>query len=278
MTASGKKPVIVRQVFAEDLEREFVIIQSAIVKYPFVSMDTEFPGTIFKPDKGIIQEGNPVINYQYMKANIDALKIIQLGLTLADSEGNLPDFGTPFCYVWEFNFRDFDIKKDPYVKESIELLKQHGIDFEKNKEYGIDSKNFAMMVCNSGLVFNYFGGMTWITFHSAYDFGFLVKILTQQPLPYDIGSFMGQLIYFFGYKIFDIKHTFKFFGLQGGLEKVAKTLNVARVAGLSHQAGSDSLLTLQCFMELKKLNVFECNQINRMLPALALYGLISTVG
>ena len=239
-------------------------------------MDTEFPGTIFKQDKGIIQEDDPVINYHYMKSNVDALKIIQLGLTLFDSEGNLPDFGTPYCYVWEFNFRDFDIHKDYYVPESIKLLERQDIDFVKNKEKGIDSMDFSMMVWNSGL-FNYFREMTWITFHSAYDFGFFMKILTQQPLPYDFKSFMCQLVNFFGYKIFDIKHTFRFCDLHGGLEKVATTLNVARVTGLSHQAGSDSLLTFQCFMELKRLKVFECNQINRMLPALALYGLISAV-
>ncbi|XP_022725293.1 probable CCR4-associated factor 1 homolog 11 [Durio zibethinus] len=279
MALSGKKPVIVRQVFAEDLKSEFAIIQSAILEYPFVSMDTEFPGTIFKPYKRVIQEANPVINYQYMKSNVDGLKIIQLGLTLADYEGNLPDFGTPFCYIWEFNFKDFDMKKDSYVKESIELLKQQGIDFEKNKEKGIDSIDFSMMIWNSGL-FNYFRGLNWITFHGAYDFGFLMRILTQQPLPPEFKSFMKQLVSFFGYKIFDIKHTFRFFGLDGGLEKVAKTLNVDRIAGLSHQAGSDSLLTLQCFMMLKKSKVFECNQrqSNRMLPALALYGLVSTIG
>ncbi|XWS62799.1 hypothetical protein CRYUN_Cryun06bG0041500 [Craigia yunnanensis] len=276
MTAPVKKPVIVRQVFAEDLKSEFRIIQNVIANYPFVSMDTEFPGTIFKQHKRIIQESNPVINYQYMKSNIDALKIIQLGLTLSDSEGNLPDFGTPFCYAWEFNFRDFDIKKDRYILKSIELLKQ-GIDFVKNTEKGIDSKDFGMMVWNSEL-FNSFQNLTWITFHGANDFGFLIKILTQQPLPCDLKSFMGLLVNFFGYKIFDIKHTFKFFGLHGGLEKVAETLKVPRVTGLRHQAGSDSLLALQCFMKLKKSKVFECNQSNRMMPALALYGLVSALG
>ena len=65
-----------------------------------------------------------------------------------------------------------------------------------------------------------------------------MKILTQQQLPCDLNSFMGQLVNFIGYNTFDIKHTFRFFGFQGGLEKVAKTLNVARVVGLNHQAGS----------------------------------------
>ncbi|KAK6282710.1 PREDICTED: probable CCR4-associated factor 1 homolog 11 [Theobroma cacao] len=134
MTAPGKKPVLVRQVFAEDLEREFALIRSAIDKYPFVSMDTEFPGTIFKQDKNLIHQADPAINYLFMKSNVDALRIIQLGLTLADSQG------------------------------------------------------------------------------------------------------------------------------------------------VSHQAGSDSLLTLQCLMELKQSKVFDRINNDRMLPALALYGLVTVLG
>ncbi|GMJ12798.1 CCR4- associated factor 1b [Hibiscus trionum] len=280
-----KKPVMVRRVFAEDLEREFDLITHAISDYCFVSVDTEFPGTIFKPDIQTIREGNPEINYHYMKSNVDELKIIQLGLTLSDVEGNLPDFGTPFGYVWEFNFKDFDVDRDLCDSDSIELLTQQGIDFAKNKEKGIDSSEFAKLLLNSGLVFNPFvprvkaNEIFWVAFHGAYDFGFLLKILAQNPLPFDFQSFMCQLAYYFGYKVFDIKHTFKFFGLQGGLEKVARTLNVARVAGSSHQAGSDSLLTLDCFMKFWNAKVFEChpNQREQMLPPLALYGLIQAV-
>ncbi|KAE8691374.1 putative CCR4-associated factor 1-like protein 9 [Hibiscus syriacus] len=270
-----KKPVIVRRVFADGLEHEFALIRSAILMYPFVSVDTEYPGTIFKPCKQIIQQNNPAINYEYMKSNVDALELIQLGLTLSNSEGNLPDFGTACCYVWEFNFKDFDVDEDDCDKESIELLKRQGIDFVKNREKGIASSDFAMLMWNSGLFSNCFGGLTWLTFHGAYDFGFLMKILTQRPLPVDIHCFMRQLVFIFGGKIFDIKHTFKFFGLFGGLEKVAGMLNVTRLTGSTHQAGSDSLLTLQCFMEMKKSRVFEFNQSPNMLPALALYGLIS---
>ncbi|XP_038996165.1 probable CCR4-associated factor 1 homolog 11 [Hibiscus syriacus] len=273
-----KKPVIVRRVFADGLEYEFKLIRSAIPMYRFVSMDTEFPGTIFKPSKQIIQEGDPAINYEYLRSNVDALQVIQLGLTLSDSEGNLPDFGTALCYVWEFNFSDFDVDKDDCDLESIELLKRQGIDFVKNREKGIASSDFAMLMWNSGLLNNCFGGLTWLTFHGAYDFGFLMKILTQHPLPVHIQGFMRELVHIFGRKIFDIKHTFKFFGLFGGLEKVAQMLNVARLAGSSHQAGSDSLLTLHCFMELKRYGVFEHNQSPHMLPALALYGLISVLG
>nr|KJB32502.1 hypothetical protein B456_005G243400 [Gossypium raimondii] len=283
MSISSNKSVVVRQVFAEDLDSELLMIKTAILRYPFVSIDTEFPGTIFKPSKQVIREGNPIINYHYMKLNVDALQVIQLGLSLSDAQGNLPNFDSPFSYVWEFNFRDFDINRDCYASDSIELLKRQGIDFEKNKEKGIDSKDFAKKFWDYGLLFNCYGlkSITWITFHGTYDFGFMLKILTQSPLPLHLHSFMHQLAYFFGYNIFDLKYTFKFLGLLGGLEKIAQTLNVARITGSSHQAGSDSLLTLQCFMKLKSENIFESkwNETNQMLlPPLALYGLVQTVG
>ncbi|KAG8480011.1 hypothetical protein CXB51_025012 [Gossypium anomalum] len=259
MSISGNKSIVVRRVFAEDLDSELLMIKEAILRYPFVSIDTEFLGTVFKPIKQVIREGNPVINYHYMKSNVDALQIIQLGLSLSDAQGNLLDFDSPFSYIWEFNFRDFNINRDHYASNSIELLKPQGIDFEKNKEKGIDSKDFAKKFWDNGLIFNSYGpkSITWIAFHGTYDFGFMLKILTQSPLPLYLYSFVHQLAYLFGYNIFDLKHTFKFLGLLGGLEKIAQTLNVAHITGLSHQAGSNSLLTLQCFMKLKSENIFK---------------------
>ncbi|KAK8698849.1 hypothetical protein V6N13_114955 [Hibiscus sabdariffa] len=238
-----RKPVIVRQVFADELEREFELIRSAIPMFRFVSMDTEFPGTIFKPSNEIIEQGDPAINYDYMKANVDALE-------------------------------------DSCDLDSIELLKRQGIDFVNNRASGIDPMDFATLMWTSGLIHNSYcgGGLTWITFHGAYDFGFLMKILTQQPLPLDFHSFMQQMAHIFGGNVFDLKHTFKYLGMFGGLEKMAGMLNLRRRAGSSHQAGSDSLLTLDCFMVLKKSRVFQSNPSPRILPALALYGLVSVLG
>ena len=59
-----------------------------------------------------------------MKANVDALKIIQMVLTLFDANGNLPAFRTAFSYVWEFNFQDFDIETDSYNLDSVLFLQQ----------------------------------------------------------------------------------------------------------------------------------------------------------
>ncbi|MBA0614040.1 hypothetical protein Godav_014374 [Gossypium davidsonii] len=158
MSISGNKSVVMRWVFAEDLNR-----------------------TIFKPNKQVIHEGNPVTNCHYMKPNVDALQIIQLSLSLLDAQGNLLDFDSPFSYIWESNFKDFDINQDHYASDSIELLKRQGIDFEKNKEKGIDSKYFAKKLWDYDLVFNCYDlkSITWITFHGAYDFRFMLKILTR---------------------------------------------------------------------------------------------------
>ncbi|KAL1074840.1 hypothetical protein V6Z11_D11G317200 [Gossypium hirsutum] len=200
MSISGNKSIVVRQVFAEDLDSELLMIKEAILRHPFVSIDTEFSGTIIKPSEQVIREGNPIINYHYMKLNVDVLQIIQLGLSLSDAR--------------EFNFRDFDVNRDCYASDLIKLLKRQGIDFEKNKEKGIDSKDSAKKFWDYVLLFNCYGlkSISWITFHGTYNFGFMLKILTQSPLPLHLHSFVHQLAYFFGYNIFDLKHTFKLLG------------------------------------------------------------------
>ncbi|OVA03164.1 Ribonuclease CAF1 [Macleaya cordata] len=253
------KPIKIREVWSDNLSYEFLQINSVLSKFPFVAMDTEFPGVIYRPttgnpiaDKTLVHRLGPFDHYQVLKANVDALKIIQVGFTLSDAKGNLPDFDTDSCYIWEFNFRDFDISRDYCAPDSIELLKRQGIDFEKNKVKGIDSVQFAELLVRSRLVCNA-NFITWVTFHSAYDFGYLIKMLTGGMLPYQLGEFMGLVDWFFGTRVYDIKHMMKFCNsLYGGLERVAKTLDVDREVGKRHQAGSDSLLTLKTFLKIKE--------------------------
>ena len=79
------------------------------------------------------------------------LKIIQLGLTLTDARGNLPMIGNFYC-LWQFNFREFNLKEDLYAQDSIELLKHSGINFQANHERGIDVHRFGEMLMVSGVV------------------------------------------------------------------------------------------------------------------------------
>ncbi|KAA3472591.1 putative CCR4-associated factor 1-like protein 11 isoform X1 [Gossypium australe] len=226
----------------------------------YLYIDTEFLEMIFKPN---IHKDNPIINYHYMKPNVDALQIIQFGLSLSNARGNLLDFDSPFSYVWEFNFRDFGINRDRYASDSIELLKCQGISFGKNKEKGIDSKDFAKKFWDYGLLFNCYGLKNSYSRSTAF-----VSSLVRAS----IGLFLWL-------QHFRPQTHLNLLGLLGGLEKIAQTLNMARITGSSHQARLKSLLTFRCFMKLKSENVFESkwNETNQMLlPPLILYRLAQT--
>lgn len=266
-----KPTVIRRDVWHHNLDREFKIIRGLIPRYPYISMDTEFPGTVFKPDPYDRTPHHlrpPYEQYRLLKSNVDALNIIQVGLTLSDRDGNLPEFGG-FRHIWEFNFRDFDPERDAYAPDSIALLRRQGIDFKANRKFGIRSAQFAKQMLRSGLLYN--NSVTWVTFHSAYDFGYLVKILTQNRLPDNLGVFLGLLRSMFGHNVYDMKHVMRFCNsLYGGLERVAETLNVKREVGMGHQAGSDSLLTWCAFQRMRDV-FFEKDEPERF--AGVLYGL-----
>jgi len=65
--------------------------------------DTEFPGVVARPIGSFKTSSD--YHYQTMRCNVDLLKIIQVGLTIADEDGNYPqDIST-----WQFNFR-FSVK------------------------------------------------------------------------------------------------------------------------------------------------------------------------
>jgi len=78
--------VMTRSVWSYNLESEFEMIHSVIALYPFILMDTEFPGAVFQSHSAFRQPQN---NYAVMKANLDSMHLIQVGLTLSDDNDNL---------------------------------------------------------------------------------------------------------------------------------------------------------------------------------------------
>ncbi|KAF8400538.1 hypothetical protein HHK36_013837 [Tetracentron sinense] len=241
----------IREVWNDNLEDEFALIQEIVDDYPYIAMDTEFPGIVLRPVGNF--KNSTDYHYQTLKANVDLLKLIQLGLTFSDDEGNLPTCGTDQFCVWQFNFGEFNVLQDVFANDSVELLRQSGIDFQKNNEKGIDAGRFGELLMSSGIVLN--DSVHWVTFHSGYDFGYLLKLLSCQNLPdTQIGFFKLITMYF--PNLYDIKYLMKFCNsLHGGLNKLAELLEVERI-GICHQAGSDSLLTSFTFRKLKE-NFFD---------------------
>ncbi|KAK7257595.1 hypothetical protein RIF29_31669 [Crotalaria pallida] len=246
--------ILIRKVYAESLDSEFILIRQLLPRYRFVSMDTEFPGVIHhvnptKPHQH--HHLKPYEHYGLLKRNVDDLKLIQVGLTLADAFGNLPVLDGFRC-IWEFNFCDFDVTRDDHAPDSIALLREQGIGFEQNKERGADSSRFARLMMWSGMINNPL--VTWVTFHGGYDIAYLVKILTQRKLPENLDGFLEHVRMLFGERLYDVKYMIRFCdSLYGGLERVAKALSVDRVAGKCHQASSDSLLTWHVFEKIASL-------------------------
>ncbi|ESR63544.1 hypothetical protein CICLE_v10008276mg [Citrus x clementina] len=243
----GGDEIQIREVWNDNLEEEFALIREIVDKYNYIAMDTEFPGVVLRP-VGAFKNINDY-NYQTLKDNVDMLKLIQLGLTFSDENGNLPTCGTDKFCIWQFNFREFNLIDDIFASDSVELLHQCGIDFKKNNEKGIDVNRFGELLMSSGIVLN--DVVRWVTFHSGYDFGYLLKLLTCRSLP-DTQAGFFELINMYFPVVYDIKHLMKFCNsLHGGLNKLAELLEVERV-GICHQAGSDSLLTSCTFRKLRE--------------------------
>ncbi|KAJ3677218.1 hypothetical protein LUZ60_002942 [Juncus effusus] len=204
---STMAPLEIREVWKENMEEEFALIASIIDEYPYVAMDTEFPGAV------LASLARSESKYKSIKANADMMHLIQLGMTLSDEEGNLP-LGNS---IWQFNFCEFDPDCHPHAEDSIDLLRNSGIDFQ-----------------------------------SSYDLAYLLSILNdKQPLPQTLIEFKTLIRKFFPV-LFDVKHLIKYCeGLYGGLDRLGYTLGVQRY-GNSHLAGSDSHLTLSVFLRLKR--------------------------
>lgn len=236
----------IRDVWDDNFEEEFSTIMHLAEKYKVIGMDTEFPGIVYRlneNDLGSLANINE-IEYKTIKINTDKLKVIQVGLSFANEDGYLPHH----VNTWQFNFK-FDLDKDEYASDAIDLLTNSGIKFEEHAKRGVNPKRFAEYLIASGLLFN--EEVKWISFHGGFDFAYLIKMLNGQNLPDDESSFYNLLSIYFP-AFYDVKYMVREVDTLkgGGLNKIAYDLNVRRV-GPQHQAGSDSLLTLATYFKLK---------------------------
>jgi CCR4-NOT transcription complex subunit 7/8 len=225
------------EVFIDNFEFEIKRMSSFLDKYNIISLDTEFPGIVYKAN-GSLHE----IYYKTIKLNVDNLKLIQVGITLNDENGNHP----PDVSAWQFNLK-FDWKNEKYSNESIALLSESGIDFNILESKGIPYDIFAEYFMISGFVLN--ENIKWISFHGSYDFAYLLRLLTNHPLPEDESKFLEEVSIYF-HNFYDIRYLIREKDkLKGSLNKISKEMEIIR-NGAQHQAGSDSIVTAHVFFKL----------------------------
>ncbi|KAF5404562.1 CCR4-NOT transcription complex subunit 7 [Paragonimus heterotremus] len=204
----------------------------------YVAVDTEFPGVVAKVFGEYANSFEQA--YHNIKVNIDMMKPIQIGFSFFNERGLTVG---PVSTV-QFNIK-WNVDNDTYADDSIKLLAFSGIDFEKLKRTGIELNDFAEAFIASGLALN--ESITWIGFHSAYDFAYMMKICTNwMQMPDNFLEFQKYLLLYFP-RIVDLKammseHRFP----KSGLQELADLMRVPRI-GLKHQAGSDAMLTGETF-------------------------------
>ncbi|EEB90558.1 hypothetical protein MPER_11217 [Moniliophthora perniciosa FA553] len=237
--------VRIREVWGPNLQEELRLLRDVIETHPYLALDTEFPGVVARPIGNFKTQSE--YHYQTMRCNVDLLKIIQVGITLSDEDGNYSTEGS----TWQFNFR-FNVNDDMASPESIDLLQKSGIDFARHEEMGILPNDFAELLITSGMVLT--KEITWISFHSGYDFGYFLRLLTGESLPPTEDGFFDVLRQWFPIN-YDVRYLIREVNPsanKGLLQDFAEELGVPRV-GSSHQAGSDSLLISGAFFKIQEI-------------------------
>ncbi|CAR21350.1 CCR4-NOT core DEDD family RNase subunit POP2 [Lachancea thermotolerans CBS 6340] len=244
---------VVREVWSNNLHAEFMSIRKLVDQYNYVSISTEFVGTIARP-MGNFRSKNDY-HYQTMRANVDLLNPVQIGISLSDANGNKPENKHS---TWQFNFH-FDVTKEMVSAESLELLKKSGINFERHQNFGVLAFEFAQLLIDSGLISD---NVTWVSYHAAYDFGFLVNMLMNNSMPNNKEDYVWWVQQFVP-NFYDLNLINKFSQQhpsqlqqqhqpQFTLETMADELGIPRFSLFSSTAGQ-SLLALLTFTTLLNL-------------------------
>lgn len=82
----------------------------------------------------------------------------QIGLTLMDENGQTPSPTSTYQFNFQFNLND-----DMFAPDSIDLLQNSGIQFQKHSTDGIDPFDFAELLIGSGLIL--MKNVYWLSFH-----------------------------------------------------------------------------------------------------------------
>ncbi|KAK1646622.1 hypothetical protein QYE76_064427 [Lolium multiflorum] len=236
--------VPVRPVWASNFDLESASLRSFAAGARYVAVNVQYPGLVHLPGK----DHNALTDeqrYALLKANVDALKPIQVGIAVRDRHG--------MSCAWEFNLSDFRRLADPHDVNSIAYLAGRGLNVDTLAQHGVDARSIGAMLLSSGLI-GPESGLTWITYTGAYHVAYLLKILTGgDPLPPDEGKFVGAVRQFLGEQVYDVaRMAADCPALPVGLERIAAHLGFHPPWASPRLAAAAGLRALLVFERLEQ--------------------------
>jgi len=202
-----------------------------------VALDTEFPGFLLEDHPFAPRSAR----YTALRENVDYLWPIQFGLAVADGAG------APLG-AWTFNL-SFNLATSLYSEDSVRFLQAAGVDFPRHAVEGIEPSTLAWKLSRSPLVGSHSESPEWVTFSGWYDWGYLLKLVTGNPMPYDIAAFDEMLS-----SLCPTRKELRDLLPRGSLDALLGSHGLKRV-GPAHTAGSDALATLELFLHVRNEEV-----------------------
>ena len=236
--------VLVHPVWAWNFNQESANLRQFAAGARYVAVNVHYPGVVYLPGKD-----NTALTaeqrYALVKANVDALKPLQVGIAVCDFQGN--------SFAWEFNLRDFRRHADPHDVNSLDYLAGRGLDVDTLANHGVDARTLGAMLVASGLI-GPLRGLSWITYTGTYHLAYLLKIVTGGcPLPPDLAGFVGAVQHFFGDQVYDVARMAADCSpaLPVGLERIAADLGFHPPWRSPRLAAAAGVRALQVFRSLK---------------------------
>ncbi|KAK1610258.1 hypothetical protein QYE76_033931 [Lolium multiflorum] len=236
--------VPVQAVWAWNFDQESSILRSFAMGARYVAVDVHYPGIVHQPGKDH-NALTPEQRYALVKANVDSLKPLQVGIAVCDRHGGIQ--------AWEFNLCDFRRHSDPHDANSLAYLDGRGLDVDTLAKHGVDARRLgAMLLSFSGLI-GHWHGLSWVTYAGAYHVAYLIKVVTGgRPLPNDVAGFVSAVRHFLGDQVYDVAGMAADCpALPVGLERIAAHLGFHPPWGSSTLAAAAGVRALQVFKRLE---------------------------
>lgn len=200
MLQSQQQAPVIKEVWSFNLEHEFSSMRTFIndkTSSIFISIHQEIPGIVARP-VGTFKSSTDY-HFQTLRSNLDLLNLIQLSLCAVKVRNN----EVSGSVIWQFNFL-YDLTKEMFNEEHLLMLTQTSqINFASHMSQGILHFAFAELMMESGLLLD--PTINWLSYHSGYDLGFLVSLLTNDILPGDEREFFWWCSKYFP-NFYDLKH------------------------------------------------------------------------